>query len=819
MLKDKTPYLKLLLRGSQDVLAAGLFLISLSTLCLSTTTQSSAAGPTDSEHETEALATSAVTILRNQCFSCHGADKNEGGLRVDSRESVLQGGTLGPAFELNTPTRSLLLQVVRSEIEGMEMPPKKPLSKKEIDILEAWLSKGMPWPAAITSTNSSMTNSISPDSAWVDPNNPARTRWQGERLDHWSLRPIAANPTPTFSEEISHLSHPAHNPIDRFVDAYRHIHKLPTSAPAERRVLIRRLSMDLTGLPPTTEQVASFVHAEDADFYDREVERLLASPAYGEHLGRVWLDVVRYSDSNGFDWDEFRPKAWKYRDYVIEVLNEDLPYDQFIVEQLAGDELVSIPAKTPSDLRTLLATGFLRMGPYDNAAPLFNEQDRSRAEFLADITETTGSAFLGQTLSCCRCHDHKTDPWLHSDYFRFRAFFAAVEFGDNLPLELASQLAEIEKNNADIDQQIMKIEQLLKDAETSPETEKKNYQEQLTSLKAQRRAFDTGLIVKENPASIPPTYVLFQGDHRTPRDEVQPGIPAMYQPTNYTTVATTHSSGRRLALARWIASEQNPWTARVIVNRLWQLHFGEGIVRTPNDFGISGDPPQSLALLDWLASELIRNDWSLKHIQRLIVTSRTYQEQTLKDHWPRQIKRLSAEQLRDAMLSVSGLLQRRRGGPPVWPPVPEEVLQANPATLDDNETRTKGWYPSAADDQSVRSIYLVQKRTIRIPFMETFDLPDNSVSCGCRNISIVAPQALSLLNGDWAVEAAKALSQRISSANSADRKQQVELVFLSIFQRYPNDSERLACIQFIEERSLTELTRALLNSNEFLFLE
>lgn len=365
----------------------------------------------------------------------------------------------------------------------------------------------------------------------------------------------------------------------------------------------------------------------------------------------------------------------------------------------------------------------------------------------------------------------------------------------------------------------MKIEQLLKDAETSPEAEKKNYQQQLTNLKAQRRAFDTGLIVKENPNSIPPTYVLFQGDHRTPRDEVQPGIPAMYQPTNYTAVATPHSTGRRLALAQWIASERNPWTARVIVNRIWQLHFGEGIVRTPNDFGISGDPPQSIALLDWLASELIRNNWSLKHIQRLIVTSRTYQEQTFNNHWPRQIKRLSAEQLRDAMLSVSGLLQRRRGGPPVWPPVPEEVLQANPATLDDNETRTKGWYPSPVHDQSVRSIYLVQKRTIRIPFMETFDLPDNSVSCGCRNISIVAPQALSLLNGDWAIEAAKALSQQISSAEPVDVKQQVDLVFLSIFQRYPNDSEGLACIQFLEKRSLTELTRALLNSNEFLFLE
>ncbi len=287
MLKDQSFYLKPLSRRSQDTWVAGLFLIFLCSLCLSASTHSSVAAQTDPERETEVLATSAVTILRNQCFSCHGADKNEGGLRVDSRESVLQGGTQGTAVELNTPPRSLLLQVVRSEIEGMEMPPKKPLSKKEIDILEKWLSTGMPWPAIGTSNSSSMTKSISRDSAWVDPNNPARIRWQGERLDHWSLQPIVANPTPAFSEEISHLSHSAHNPIDRFVDAYRHIHQLPTSPPAERRVLIRRLSMDLTGLPPTAEQVASFVQAEDADFYDREVERLLGSPAYGEHLGRA----------------------------------------------------------------------------------------------------------------------------------------------------------------------------------------------------------------------------------------------------------------------------------------------------------------------------------------------------------------------------------------------------------------------------------------------------------------------------------------------------------------------------------------------------
>jgi hypothetical protein len=566
--------------------------------------------------------------------------------------------------------------------------------------------------------------------------------------------------------------------------------------------------------------------------YEQLVDRLISSPRYGEHIGRMWLDVVRYSDSNGFDWDEYRPKAWKYRDYVIESFNQDQPFDRFIMEQLAGDELLEGEPRSEDDLRLLIATGFLRLGPQDNAAALFNEQDRSRAEFLSDITETTGSAFLGMTLSCCRCHDHKTDPLLQSDYFRIRAFFAGVQYGDARPLETLEYKQEIDRWNEELDRKISAFQQQLKELEPKADTgsnqkdandaskaKAEMISSEIKSLEGLKKQHEFGLIISEKRDSLPATFVFYQGDHRSPREEVSPGIPAVLDPKEMSVPEHQKpSSGRRTALAQWIASPQNPWTARVIVNRLWQLHFGEGLVSTPNDFGLSGQRPRHPQLLDWLAAEFIRSNWSIKHVQRLIVTSRTYREKLTAQSWPRTIRRLSAEQLRDAMLSTSGLLQHRAGGPPIWPPVPAEVLTANPATLDDNETKTKGWYPSPENKQTVRSIYLIQKRTVRIPFMDTFDLPDNTVSCGCRGVSIVAPQALTMLNGDWSLQAAYALAEKVQSTYSSPEAV-VGGLYGEVFHRSPTPSEQKSCLDFLSRRSLVELSRVLLNTNEFGFIE
>lgn len=715
----------------------------------------------------------AIALLHEKCGNCHGSEKREGDLSLVTRQDFIVGGSLGTTLNTMNIEQSLLLQVIRGDIEGLEMPPKNPLSATEIELIRRWLKEGALWHSEPNTHSSNARSSPNQPlgSAWEDPDNPVRKRWLGERLNLWSLHALTPSslafeqPTANDSNNdstIDSLSDADHfdNPIDQLVNRRRLELGLPLPARADKATLLRRLYFDLTGLPPRFADTQDFVNSRDPNAYRNTIDRLLASPAYGEHFGRLWLDVIRYSDSNGFDWDEFRPQAWRFRNYVIDAWNEDMPYDQFVIEQLAGDELKQGDAHNPNDERRLIATGFLRLGPYDNAAPLFNEQDRSRAEFLSDITETTGSAFLGQTLACCRCHDHKTDPWLQTDYYRLKAFFAAVEFGNQ------------------------------------PE-----------------------LVVREEPTKVPDTFVFYQGDHQSPRESVEPGIPAMFAPASMQVETTNHSTGRRLALAKWIASPENPWTARVIVNRIWQFHFGTGIVATPNDFGWSGETPESIELLDWLASELIRSQWSIKHIQRLILSSRTYQEKTLLTNWPRKLKRLSAEQLRDSMLAVSGLLQSRQVTSPIWPPIPEDVLTANPATLDDNETKTKGWYPSAATEQSVRSVYLIQKRTVRIPFMETFDLPDNSVSCGCRTVSIVAPQALSLLNGDWGLEAAEELAQKIKSHHPESPSEQIRLAYQTIFQREPSDMEQQSCVQFLQKRALSELTRALLNTNEFAFVE
>lgn len=775
----------------------------------------------------------ATALLQEKCANCHGTEKREGDFAVLTRADLVRGGTLGPALDATNLEQSLVLQVVLGELEGLEMPPKNPLTSSEVKLLQEWLSKGALWSAPTMKPEDS-TTSISGSNlgnAWDDSSNPARLRWFGERLNLWSLHPIT-KPTPpaSYGNSDPNIASPR-NPIDQFVDQQRKDRNVSASPLVDRATLLRRLYMDLTGLPPHADAMEQLPDFDDGSAYDRLVDQLLASPAYGEHFGRMWLDIVRYSDSNGFDWDEFRPQAWRFRNYVIDAFNQDMPYDQFIVEQLAGDELVDSKPQSREDLQRLIATGFLRLGPFDNAAPLFNEQDRSRAEFLSDVTETSASAFLGQTLACCRCHDHKTDPWLQSDYYRFRAFFAAIEFGDQVPLETEATINEIEQHNAQVNAEIEPLEKRLAEIEKEKERIKPNeitaelkaeiamLQQRLSESKEKLRHFQTGLIVREEKKEIPATFVFYQGDHRSPREQVEPGIPTMFQPGNYPIENRTTTAGRRLALARWIASEQNPWTARVIANRLWQFHFGEGIVRTPNDLGWSGEQPESFELLDWLAAELVRSNWSIKHIQRLIVTSRTYQEKTILGGWPRSLKRLSAEQLRDSMFAVSGLLQRRQATLPIWPPVPNEVLKANPATLDDNETKTKGWYPSPDNEQTVRSIYLVQKRTIRIPFMETFDLPDNSASCGCRSVSIVAPQALSLLNGDWGIQAANALATDIERQAFPSTEAKIVAAYQSIFQRIPSDNELQMCVQFLTERTFSELTRALLNTNEFAFIE
>lgn len=659
--------------------------------------------------------------------------------------------------------------------------------------------------------------------AWSDKRNPIVRIFGGQRLDLWSLKPVER---PVVPEVKAHDW--AKSELDRFVLAKLESAGATPAAAADARTLARRLYFDLTGLPPTPEQAQRFATTVKEQGVDLAVsflaDELLNSPRFGEHFARMWLDVVRYSDSNGFDWDEFRPHAWRFRDYVVRSFNADKPFDRFIREQLAGDELLAGAPQNSAEQDCLIATGFLRLGPHDNAAGLFNEQDRSRAELLADMTETTAAAFLGLTFSCCRCHDHKYDPLSQADHYRLRAFFAATAFGNELAIDLAPDQAAIKQHNEQLEAQ---AKALTEQKDKLPETDKEGrekLQQQIDKLNKKRRSFTRALVMTDNPQLPATTHVLFQGNHKAPREEVAPGFLSIFdpQPAAIVKPASARTTGNRLTLAHWIASAENPLTARVFVNRVWQQLMGRPLVATPNDFGFGGVRPEDQQLLDWLASEFMRNGLSVKKLVRLIVLSATYQQAPTSDgeHFAhRRLRRLTAEQLRDALLSVSGLLTAKANGAPVWPDLPADVLQANPAFLDDNAEKTKGWYPAPKPEQFCRSLFLVQKRNTRLPLLESFDLPDNSTPCARREASTVAPQAHMLLNGQLTLDVANAFATRVGKEAGSKPEQQVRCAFELALQRLPDEAEAAACEQLLAGRSLVELCRALLNLNEFVYLD
>ncbi len=686
--------------------------------------------------------------------------------------------------------------------------------------------------------------------AWSDARNPIVQLFKGERLDVWSLKPVAEVAPPSFENDAW-----SRTEVDRFVLAWLRAEGLEPSAAADRRTLARRLAFDLTGLPPTPEEVDAFVRDDSPDAVEKWVDRLLASPRFGEHWGRMWLDVIRYSDSNGYDWDEFRPQAWRFRDYVIRAYNADVPFDRFVTEQLAGDELLDGPPRDDAEQAALVATGYLRVGPQDNSAKLFNEDARARHEWLTDLTETTCSAFLALTVSCCRCHDHKTEPMSQADHYRFRAFFEGVSMADDTPLDLADAQEAIRRHNAAVEAEKKPLEEdkkaLLatvkkrlgkkasdKEVRKALTAEEKKRQAELDAklgeIAAREQKFTPGLCAtdaKDPPAA---TRVLAAGDYRSAGEEVAPAFLTILNPQAATLRQPRNpaTTGRRLTLAQWIASADNPLTARVYVNRVWQMLFGAGLVASPNDFGLSGARPTHPELLDWLARTFVADGWSTKKLVRRIVASAVYRQSSLVRPdaatvdvgnallWRQNARRLSAEQLRDALLATSGTLLPKADGPPVWPELPEEVLKANPAFLDDNETKTKGWYPSPEAERGVRGVFLVQKRTVRVPFMETFDLPENATSCARRTVSTVAPQALTLLNGSDATLAAKALAARVAREAATDSPEaRIDRGWQLVLQRLPDATERARASSFLQERTLDELCRVLLNLNEFITVE
>jgi hypothetical protein len=675
------------------------------------------------------------------------------------------------------------------------------------------------------------------------------------------------------------------NPIDRFLLAKLAEHNLTYAPEANRYTLIRRLYYDLIGLPPSPEEVAAFVNDPSPQAYEKLVDQLLASPQFGERQALWWLDLVRFAETDGFNADGVRPHAWRYRDYVIQSFNADKPFDRFIQEQLAGDELF------PDNPEAWIATGFLRHYPDEyNAVNL----EQRRYEILTDITDTTAATFLGLTAGCARCHDHKYDPVTQDDYFRMQAFFAGfwpIEKNLYTPSEQAEydrQLAAWEAKTAEIRQAIAKIEEPLRKRESQrqrnrfPEeyanlldipfekrsplekqiaamVEKQVYseakdiakslkgadKEHYDALKAQLAQFE-----KDKPADPPqamvmtdlpeppPTYLFKRGEWRKPGDEVVPGYINVITPQDAIPRPRNGSSGRRTALAAWIASKDNPLTARVIVNRLWQHHFGSGIVRTSSDFGVAGDKPAHPELLDWLASELMNPTalpgdtprpaaWSLKHIHRLIVTSAAYRqgcrgsaaaaEIDPDNHllWQFPRRRLEGETLRDAMLAVSGQLNLKAGGPSIFPELPAELQKTTPA-----------WKPTPdPKERHRRSIYVFVKRNLRYPLFLLFDAPDRNETCARRFATTTAPQALTLLNDSVVLGFAKAFAARVLQEVGADNPKVVDRAFQLAINRPPTAEERNAMLAFLQRHkgsspeAVVDLCHALLNINEFLYLD
>ncbi|MCC6585121.1 MAG: DUF1553 domain-containing protein [Bryobacterales bacterium] len=688
----------------------------------------------------------------------------------------------------------------------------------------------------------------------------------------WAFQPLAnpAVPAPKNSAW-------AKTEIDRFVLATLEEKGISPSAAAGKTVLLRRAYLDLTGLPPTPEQVQAFLADKSPKAFEEVVDGLLASPHYGERWARHWLDVARYADSEGFKADETRPNIWRYRDYVIKSFNDDKPYTRFVQEQIAGDEMF------PADPAALVATGFNRHFPDEsNAANI----EQRRQELLNDITDVVGSTFMGMTYGCARCHDHKFDPILQKDYYRLQAFFANTKIADDLNLVSADRRAAFESKNAvwlakteSIREQ---IEQILKPAREArfkdrlsrfPEDiqgiitmapgERNAFQWQMyhkaktqvtftdeevagllkgdkkaryQALKKELAAFDSikpkplpvAQGMTDNGAEAPKTHILSAGAYTAKLDEVRPGFLSILDPADATIDPLPNSSGRRTVLAKWLTDPSNPLTFRVIVNRVWHHHFGRGISGSPSDFGAMGERPANKELLDWLTATFIQDGYSLKKLHKRILLSAAWQQSSdfradaaqldpdNKLLWRYNRHRLEGEAIRDSMLSVAGVLNPKMFGPGVFPPLPPGM------------TTRGGWKLNETPEQATRrSVYIFVRRNTRYPMIESFDMPDTHEPCARRNNTVSSTQALELLNNELVVDWSRSFAARVSNDSGLTRQSQIERAYKLAYSRPPSAEESKAAAAFLERHSrivndpkavMADFCHALLNSNEFVYI-
>lgn len=719
-------------------------------------------------------------ILVRRCVECHQSNNISGGLVLTSRAELLNGGDSGLIVDIVSPSESYLLERVKS---GEMPPPEKGHSRQlppvEIAVLEGWLKTGAQWPEDRRLD-------------WLE-----RTTDLRAGRDWWSLQPIHKPKPP----RLFKLPQPEH-PIDAFIHARLEQQGLAPAPQAAKPVLLRRLYYDLIGLPPTPAQVDDFVQDHSADAWEKVIDQLLASPQYGQRWARFWLDLARYADTSGYERDQEKLFAWRYRDWVIKAFNDDMSYSQFVIEQLAGDEIEA------ADEQSVIATGFLRLGTWNDEP---NDQQDYQYERLEDLVHTTTTAFLGLTVKCARCHTHKFDPIEHEDYYRIASAFWPGPI-------------------------------LARDSSW------------LGGPSAQELGFDNVLAWTDITTAPSELHLLKNGDREQPQQIVEPAslscVPALYRTFNPPT-EQARTTGRRLQLAHWITDPQNPMTWRVAVNRIWQHHFGEAIVRTPDNLGFLADPPTHPELLDWLAADFVSHG-SLKRTHKLILTSQTWQQTSLHPEqdayavvdpsnrmwWHADRRRLDAESLRDSMLAVTGEIDLSLGGECFRPTLAPEALEGL-------SMKSAAYEASPIDQQNRRSIYGYLQRSLLPPLLTAFDLCDATGPTGQRAVTLVPTQSLALLNNQFVHDRSQALADAILAdadlGETIEPAEQARLAWLAVIRRAPSQSELEASVQHIadqraafiahvdarsspqeqtsEQLALASLCHVLLNSNEFIYID
>lgn len=727
-------------------------------------------------------------ILAARCIECHHHEEKSGGLELSTHSGLSAGGDSGKVIDPQNPSSSILLQKI---VDG-EMPPaqqgiSRKLPDSEIEVLRKWIEEGPSWPSGRVLDLYEQTNAL-----------------RGGR-DWWSFQPL---------KYVELKNSAAMHPVDSLIAGTPFIQEHGQAPTADKRTLIRRAYQDLIGLPPTFEEIEAFEKDDSPEAWPRLIDRLLASPHYGERWARYWLDVVRFAETCGYERDQVKPGIWRYRDWVVQALNSDMPYNEFVTMQLAGDE---VPNRSE---QTVIATGMIRAGTWNDEP---NDSADYEYERLEDMVNTCSTAFLGLTVRCARCHDHKFDPIPQRDYYRFASFFWAGYIG----------------------------------------------QANLGGPSTEQLGFDVFGWTDRGPTASP-IHLLHKGERSQPRDVVKPGflsaIPMLdkdlLSPESLDASQPPTTTRRRIQWANWMTSKENPLTPRVIVNRIWLQHFGKGIVRTPDNFGFKGDLPTHPELLDWLATELISPQygiinnasakdqaWRLKRIHRLIMTSNTYMQASThpkhdalkeidsgnKNWWHFERRRLDAEGLRDAMLKVSGRWNPAIGGPSFYPSMASEALEGL--------SRKDGdWKPSPPEDQNRRSLYMMTKRSRLLPFMTTFDFTDTISPCGQRDSTNVAPQALALLNNEFVHEQSRALADRSRSLGGGSLDNRIRFAWRYALGRNPTVQELESSRRHVDAQSqilkgkadagdpnikvdqvellaLASLCHVLLNANEFLYID